>query len=236
MPSAPLHISLHFTSNICTTICFCVLLAGKPDAQEPPPSSFRQGGVDSPPPKVPSFDKRRFAEIADIVGISPKNRCFCALMREALFVRIRSIVRPQRPSKRIHFRAGSTMPWPAVLHDFDRFNSVNPEYQPMRRLVYSVYACASDSLYATQTMGGILLLSPDEELHKNDNVLLISYRPRKKLFHFEHRTISKNDDSKDVETGEVWPALRLFVGYKFGIRLPVKQPEPDAVPIRGDPT
>jgi hypothetical protein len=84
-------------------------------------------------------------------------------------------------------------------------------------------------------MGGNLLLSPEEELHKNDNILLISYRPKQQVFHFEHRTISKNDDSKDVGIGEVWPTLRLFVGYKFGIRLPLKQPEQDAVQTWGQP-
>lgn len=139
------------------------------------------------------------------------------------------VMRAQRPSKRIRFRAGNTMPWPAVLHDFDCFNSVNPEYEPMRRLVYALCACASHELHATQTMGGNLLLSPEKELHKDDNVLLISYRPKQQLFHFEHRTISKNDDLKDVGITEVWPTLRLFVGYKFGIRLPLKQPEREAV-------
>lgn len=116
------------------------------------------------------------------------------------------------------------MPWPEVLHDFDCFCSVNPSYEPMRRLVYDVHACASSDLHATQTMGGNLLLSPDEELHHNDNVLLISYSPDKQRFLFEHRTVSKHDDSKTVGDLEAWAALRLFVGYKFGIRLPETRP------------
>ena len=116
------------------------------------------------------------------------------------------------------------MPWSEVLEDFDCFSAANPTYEPMRRLVYDLHACASDELHATQTMGGILLVSLDEELHLNDNILLISYKPDKNEFHFEHRTISKNDDSKTVSESEAWPTLRLFTGYKFGIRLPETRP------------
>ena len=116
------------------------------------------------------------------------------------------------------------MPWPEVLRDFDCFVSVNPEYQPMRRLVYDVHACVGAELHATQTMGGNLLLSPEPELHRDDNVLLVSYAPKEERFHLEHRTISHNNDSKDAPATEVWAALRLFVGYKFGIRLPEARP------------
>ena len=116
------------------------------------------------------------------------------------------------------------MPWPEVLNDFNCFCAVNPTYEPMRRLVHDLHACASEDLHATQMMGGNLLLSPDEELHRNDNILLISYKPDKDEFHFEHRTISRNDDSKSVSQSEAWMTLRLFVGYKFGIRLPETRP------------
>src|SRR5947207_14375422 len=90
-------------------------------------------------------------------------------------------MKTQRLSKRNRFRAGKTMPWPDVLHDFDCFSSVNPEYEPMRQLVYDLHSCAASDLHATQTMGGNFLLSPEEELHRNDNVLLISYCPKEKL-------------------------------------------------------
>jgi hypothetical protein len=116
------------------------------------------------------------------------------------------------------------MPWPKVLHDFDCFVRVNPTYEPMRRLAYDLQSCAPDELHATQTMGGNLLLSPEEDLHQNDNVLLIAYDPAKRRFHFEHRTISKKNDSQEVDAAEAWQTLRLFVGYKFGIRLPEKRP------------
>jgi hypothetical protein len=116
------------------------------------------------------------------------------------------------------------MPWPEVLHDFDCFVSVNPEYQPMRQLVYDLHGCALPNLHATQTMGGNLLLSPEQELHRDDNVLLISYAPKERRFHFEHRTISHNNDSKDASAEEAWETLRLFVGYKFGIQLPETKP------------
>src|SRR4030095_2555965 len=71
-------------------------------------------------------------------------------------------MKAQRPSKKIRFRVGKTMPWPGVLHDFDCFASVNPEYEPMRRLVYDLHSCSASELHATQTMGGNLLLSPEE--------------------------------------------------------------------------
>jgi hypothetical protein len=167
--------------------------------------------------------------------MSHKHRRFWALLHDAMRLMIRFVMRAQRPSKKIRFRAGKTMPWPAVLHDFDCFNSVNPQYEPMRRLVYALCACASHELHATQTMGGNLLLSPEEELHKDDNVLLISYSPEQQVFHFEHRTISKNDDSKDAGIAEAWPTLRLFVGYKFGIRLPLEQPEQEAMQTESQP-
>lgn len=73
-------------------------------------------------------------------------------------------------------------------------------------------------------MGGNLLLSPEKELHFDDNVLLISFRPDKQIFHFEHKTVSKNNDVKDASINEAWNMLRLFVGYKFGIRLPEVRP------------
>lgn len=141
-------------------------------------------------------------------------------------------MKAQRLSKNILFRAGKTMPWPAVLHDFDCFTSVNPEYEPMRQLVNDLHSCAASDLHATQTMGGNLLLSPEEELHHNDNVLLISYRPNEQLFHFEHRTVSKHDDMKDARNEEAWSTLRLFAGYKFGIRLPEERPNPHLQPTR----
>lgn len=117
---------------------------------------------------------------------------------------------PRRASKRVRFPAGRTMPWPEVLRDFDCFVSVNPEYQPMRCLVYDVHACAASELHATQTMGGNLLLSPEPELHRDDNVLLVSYAPKEERFHLEHRTISHNNDSKDIAATEVWGALRRW--------------------------
>lgn len=129
-----------------------------------------------------------------------------------------------RLSKKIRFGRGWTMTWPEVLHDFDRFSSVNPQYEPIRQLVYDLHSCAAEDLCATQTMGGNLLLSPESELHWNDNVLLISYQPEEKLFHFEHRTVSKNDDSKDAPIKEAWNTLRLFIGYKFGLKLPELRP------------
>ena len=94
----------------------------------------------------------------------------------------------------------------------------------MRRLVYDLHSCSASELHATQTMGGNLLLSPEQELHHNDNVLLVSYRPKERLFHFEHRTVSKHDDTKDASIEEAWNTMRLFVGYKFAIRLPEKRP------------
>ena len=133
-------------------------------------------------------------------------------------------MKSERLSKKIQFGSGKTMPWLEVLHDFDCFCLVNPQYEPMRQLVYDLHSCASANLHATQTMGGNLLLSPEEQLHWNDNVLLISYRPEGNKFHFEHRTISKKDDSKDAAIGDAWSTLRLFVGYKFGLRLPEARP------------
>jgi hypothetical protein len=141
-------------------------------------------------------------------------------------------MKAQRPSKKIRFRTGKTMPWPDVLRDFDYFSSVNPQYEPMRQLVYDLHSCSASDLHATQTMGGNLLLSPEEELHHNDNVLLISYRPKEQLFRFEHRTISKQDDTKDTSITEAWNAMRLFVGYKFGIRLPEQRPNQHLQPTR----
>lgn len=135
-----------------------------------------------------------------------------------------------QPSKTIRFRAGRTMPWHEVLHDFDCFSSVNPEYAPIRQLVYDLHSCAASDLHVTQTMGGNLLVSPEEELHHNDNVLLISFRPKEQVFHFEHRTVTKHDDSKDATIEEAWDTMRLFVGYKFGIRLPEKRPNKVAPP------
>jgi len=121
------------------------------------------------------------------------------------------------------------MPWPKVLHDFDWFTSVNPDYEPFRRLVHDLHSCAASDLHARQAMGGILVLSPEEELYRDDNILLVSYQPNERRFHFEHRTISKNNDSKDASNDEAWNTLRLFVGYKFGIRLPEIRPHNVAV-------
>jgi hypothetical protein len=126
------------------------------------------------------------------------------------------------------------MPWPDVLHDFDCFCAVNPTFEPMRLLVYDLHACASEELHATQTMGGNFLVSLDEELHFDDNVLLVSYIPGKGEFHFEHRTISNNNDSKTVSESEAWSTMRLFVGYKFGIRLPESRPNKTLHPTAGN--
>ena len=145
---------------------------------------------------------------------------------------VRSKMHAQRPSKRVRFPAGRTMPWSEVLHDFDCFVSVNPEYQPMRQLVYDLNACACSNLHATQTMGGNLLLSPEQELHRDDNVLLVSYTPNEQQFHFEHRTISHNNDSKDASVEEAWETLRLFIVYKFGIQLPKTGPNQHPQPTR----
>ena len=82
------------------------------------------------------------------------------------------------------------MPWPEVLDGFDRFCSVNPQYDPLRQLVYDIHACAYPELHATKVMGGGLLSSPEQELHKNDNILLIRFKPKKQMFHYEHRVIS----------------------------------------------
>ena len=51
------------------------------------------------------------------------------------------------------------MPWPDVMHDFDCFTPVNPEYAPMRQLVRDLHSCAASDLHATQTTGGNLLPS-----------------------------------------------------------------------------
>jgi hypothetical protein len=130
------------------------------------------------------------------------------------------IMMPQRPIKPVRSRAGRTMPWPDVLHDFDCFRAANPTFEPMRLLVYDLHACASEDLHATQTMGGNLLVSLDEEPPFDDNVLLVSYNPSKGDFHFEHRTISNNNDSTTVSESEAWSTLRLFVGYKLEFAHP----------------
>jgi hypothetical protein len=134
------------------------------------------------------------------------------------------MVKSQRPSKKARVRAGTTAPWHKVLYDFDSFTSVNPDYEPLRRLVHDLQSCSASDLHARRAVGGILLLSPEEELYRDDNILLVSYHPNERRFHFEHRMLSKNNDSKDASNDEAWKTLRLFVGYKFGIRLPEVRP------------
>lgn len=120
--------------------------------------------------------------------------------------------------------AGKTEPWEDVLQEFESFVGGRPKYKPLMQLVLGVAEAASLILHGRIVIGGRLLLSLDEELHWNDNILMISFDPRKAHFVFEYLTLSGRNDFIECAEGDEWKTLRLFVGYKFGHKLPELNP------------
>ena len=90
-------------------------------------------------------------------------------------------------------------------------------FEPMLDLVESLAASSvADELFLTTSMH-TLLITDNEKFHHDDNVLFISYDPKKSEFDFEHKTLSGKNDRKTCGEKEVFQTLSLFLKYKFGV-------------------
>lgn len=82
--------------------------------------------------------------------------------------------------------------------------------------------CAScaGQLYGSAVMGGGLVLSTREDVGFDEGVILVYFDPVKGRFYLHYRhTEIEPEQSETCGPGDIWERLRLFLGYKFGIRI-----------------
>ena len=121
-----------------------------------------------------------------------------------------------RPKDIRQSRGGRAEPWENIVKHY-RLCIGHWQCEPMLHLVESLAASSvANELFPTTSMH-TLLITDSEQFYHDDNVLFISYNPKKREFEFEHRTLSHKNDKKICSEEEVFQTLRLFLKYKFGV-------------------
>lgn len=113
---------------------------------------------------------------------------------------------------------GHAVPWEKIVkHYRDCIEEYHWRYEPMLRLVESLAASPFASELFPHTSHHTLLITDNEQFHRDDNELLISYDSQNRKFEFEHRTLSNKNDKQICGEEAAFQTLSLFLKYKFGI-------------------
>lgn len=107
----------------------------------------------------------------------------------------------------------------------------------MQALYEQLVASGGDTLFGSGIMGGGMILAARQDVDFDEGVVVVEFDPRRSLFSLSYRNREvEPDHSEQCSPTEVWERLRLFVGYKLGVRLkktPTKPPLHNARKIDG---
>ena len=124
---------------------------------------------------------------------------------------------PGRPVRRW------SQPLPALKDardDFVFFAEKNKAWLPMLTLYDQLVSSGGEELFGSAIMGGGLVLATRSDVAHDEGVIVVEFDPRKNAFSLSYRNRDvAPDQSEQVQIAEAWERLRLFVAYKFGVRL-----------------
>jgi hypothetical protein len=124
---------------------------------------------------------------------------------------------PGRVTKRY---ARSLSPLPEGRRRVAAFAEENSKWAPMLALYDRLCAACGAQVYGSGIMGGGLVLAARADVEHDEGVILVYFDPKKDRFSIHYRHSDVQPEQSDVcAPKEVWERLRLFLGYKFGIRI-----------------
>ena len=87
-------------------------------------------------------------------------------------------------------------------------------------------ACGAE-LYGNAIMGGGLVLAAHPHVELDEGVILIYFDPKEFRFslHYRNREVEP-EQLEHCSVEDIWHRLRLYLSYKFGIRI--NEPNPTA--------
>ena len=90
---------------------------------------------------------------------------------------------------------------------------------------------AGADLYGSAIMGGGLVLAARADVAMDEGVVLVYFDPTRQVFSlaYRHRNVGE-EQIEECREDQIWERLRLYLGYKLGIRIPrsEKRGEPGA--------
>jgi hypothetical protein len=100
------------------------------------------------------------------------------------------------------------------------FSEKNPEWLPVVSLYDRLCDVVGSSLYGSAVMGGGLVLAARADVAMDEGVIIIYFDPSKKQFSLSYRHRDVQPEHSEICTeSDIWERLRLYLGYKFGIRI-----------------
>lgn len=124
---------------------------------------------------------------------------------------------PGRPVRR---RARPLPGLAAMRVDFSEFAERHPKSACMLALYDQLIACGGEVLFGSGIMGGGLVLASRADVAMDEGVIVVEYDPAENRFclSYRHRELAAGQAER-CSPAEVWARLRLYIGYKLGVRL-----------------
>jgi hypothetical protein len=100
------------------------------------------------------------------------------------------------------------------------FSERNSDWKPMLHLYDRLCEVCGSLLYGSAVIGGGLILATRADVAQNEGVIAIYFDPSKKKFSlsYQHQDVHP-EQSETCSESDIWERLRLYLGYKFGIRI-----------------
>ncbi len=107
----------------------------------------------------------------------------------------------------------------------------------MLALYDQLVSSGGEDLFGSVIMGGGLVLATRSDVSHDEGVIVVEFDPKKSAFSlsYRHREVAP-DQSEECQVADAWERLRLFVAYKFGVRLkktPNQSSQPTSLTRRG---
>jgi len=100
------------------------------------------------------------------------------------------------------------------------FSEKNSEWKPMLHLYDRLCEVCGSLLFGSAVMGGGLVLATRADVGMDEGVIVIYFDPKMRQFSlsYRHRDVQP-EQSEICSESDIWERLRLYLGYKFGIRI-----------------
>jgi hypothetical protein len=103
------------------------------------------------------------------------------------------------------------------------FTDQNPAWKPMLSLYDQLCAEGGNALFGSAIMGGGLVLADRADVAHNEGVVLIYFYPKRSRFVLSYRHSDVHpEQAEECTEAEIWERLRLYLAYKFGVRISQK--------------
>ncbi|HXB01372.1 MAG TPA: hypothetical protein VNV15_00975 [Opitutaceae bacterium] len=113
---------------------------------------------------------------------------------------------------------------PKTRREMELFTEHNPQWKPILQLYEQLCEACGTELYGSKVMGGGLVLAARPDVAFDEGVILVYFDPKKNRFSLYYRQRDvQPEQSEECSEEDVWERLRLFLGYKFGVRVKKKK-------------